>query len=155
MTCRCDLDVYCAHKSRTRPRFTNIATYPERASALACPAPVVACQGAVSVALLKKPQLREITKLSQPNALSRMERQLPEIRELSWIVSGGPTMIVKCCDKCKRHFDDTYRWTFCPHDTFMANNECDSFRHYHESYLDADPPPRGHDRTKPVVWPID
>lgn len=22
------------------------------------------------------------------------------------------------CDKCGAHYDDTYRWTYCPHDKF-------------------------------------
>jgi hypothetical protein len=43
-------------------------------------------------------------------------------------------MIVKC-SKCKRHFDDEFRLTFCPHDTFAANDGCNNFAYYPESYL--------------------
>lgn len=43
-------------------------------------------------------------------------------------------MIVECPD-CHAVFDDTYRWTFCPHDTFAANDGKNNFRHHVESLL--------------------
>lgn len=47
-------------------------------------------------------------------------------------------MIIKCL-KCKKCFDDQFRVTDCPHDTFMANDGQNNFRHYHESYLSDKP----------------
>lgn len=44
-------------------------------------------------------------------------------------------MIVRC-EKCKLRFDDEFRWTSCPHDTFAANDGRNSFAHHPESYLE-------------------
>jgi len=30
-------------------------------------------------------------------------------------------MAIVKCDKCGLEYDDTYRWTFCPHDTFQMD----------------------------------
>lgn len=59
-------------------------------------------------------------------------------------------MIVEC-PECHAIFDDAYRWTFCPHDTFAANDGKNNFRHHVESLLrpapgatrgrQLDPPP--------------
>lgn len=27
------------------------------------------------------------------------------------------------CNKCKTTYDDTYRWTFCPHETFEMHTK--------------------------------
>lgn len=43
-------------------------------------------------------------------------------------------MIVKC-PRCTRSFDDEFRFTFCPHTTFIANDGQNNFREYPESYL--------------------
>lgn len=43
-------------------------------------------------------------------------------------------MIVECPD-CHAVFDDAYRWTFCPHNTFAANDGNNNFRHHVESLL--------------------
>ncbi len=41
-------------------------------------------------------------------------------------------MIVLCAT-CGTCFDDVYRWTFCPHDTFAANDGHNHFAHHPES----------------------
>lgn len=43
-------------------------------------------------------------------------------------------MILKC-ETCKKHFDDEFRVTYCPHNTFSANDGDNNFRHYPESYI--------------------
>ena len=48
-------------------------------------------------------------------------------------------MIVRC-ERCRLYFDDEFRWTYCPHHTFSANNGRDQFQHHPESYLDPHPP---------------
>lgn len=44
-------------------------------------------------------------------------------------------MIVKCLD-CNKYFDDRFRVTMCPHETFMANDGQNNFKHYPESWLE-------------------
>lgn len=39
------------------------------------------------------------------------------------------------CDKCKRSFDDEFRDTICPHETFAANDGKNNFAHHPNSYL--------------------
>lgn len=46
-------------------------------------------------------------------------------------------MITKC-NKCKLHYDDEFRWTICPHNTFAANDGLNNFRHHRKSYLESD-----------------
>jgi hypothetical protein len=41
-------------------------------------------------------------------------------------------MIIQC-QKCKMFFDDEFRTTICPHDTFPANDGNNSFAHHPES----------------------
>ena len=48
-------------------------------------------------------------------------------------------MIVQC-PKCRRYFDDQYRWTICPHNTFAANDGENNFCHHFDSYLSDGPP---------------
>ena len=48
-------------------------------------------------------------------------------------------MIVKC-EKCKVSYDDAYRWTICPHETFAANDGKNNFAHHPESHLSPDEP---------------
>lgn len=43
-------------------------------------------------------------------------------------------MIVQC-DICKIYFDDQFRNTDCPHDTFMVNDGQNNFKHYPKSWL--------------------
>lgn len=43
-------------------------------------------------------------------------------------------MIVEC-RKCLSAFDDEFRTTICPHETFAANDGNNNFAHYPESYL--------------------
>lgn len=45
------------------------------------------------------------------------------------------------CSTCGAVFDDTYRLTFCPHDTFAANDGHNRFAHHPESTLWAPPAP--------------
>lgn len=42
-------------------------------------------------------------------------------------------MIVQC-STCAMYFDDAYRLTYCPHDTFAANDGSNNFAHYYDSY---------------------
>jgi hypothetical protein len=42
-------------------------------------------------------------------------------------------MIVSCAP-CGAAYDDEYRWTWCPHDTFVANDGENRFAHHPESY---------------------
>lgn len=45
-------------------------------------------------------------------------------------------MIVQCqCQDCLRWFEDAYRSTICPHDTFAANDGENNFEHHPHSYL--------------------
>lgn len=44
-------------------------------------------------------------------------------------------MIVQC-EICKRRFDDEFRLTYCPHDTFAANDGENNFAHRENSYLE-------------------
>lgn len=44
-------------------------------------------------------------------------------------------MIVKC-DVCYRYFDDEFRMTICPHDTFAANDGNNNFAHHPKSWLE-------------------
>ncbi len=46
-------------------------------------------------------------------------------------------MIVRC-PTCHVHFDDTFRWTYCPHDTFPANDGSNHVAHHPESFRHAD-----------------
>lgn len=43
-------------------------------------------------------------------------------------------MIVQC-PTCFALFDDEFRLTICPHDTFAANDGQNNFAHHPESYL--------------------
>ena len=43
-------------------------------------------------------------------------------------------MIVQCT-KCKKFFEDMFRSTICPHDTFPANDGTNHFYHHPEAYL--------------------
>lgn len=44
-------------------------------------------------------------------------------------------MIVQC-EKCKKFYDDEFRDTGCPHNTFSANDGWNNFKHYPLSWLD-------------------
>lgn len=44
-------------------------------------------------------------------------------------------MIVQCIE-CKRRFDDEFRTTICPHETFAANDGRNNFAHHPESYIE-------------------
>jgi hypothetical protein len=46
--------------------------------------------------------------------------------------------MIVTCQKCQARFDDEYRWTICPHETFAANDGQNNFAHHPESYLTAD-----------------
>jgi hypothetical protein len=43
-------------------------------------------------------------------------------------------MIVQCKD-CKKYYDDQFRYTICPHDTFLANDGRNNFMYHEDSYL--------------------
>ena len=42
-------------------------------------------------------------------------------------------MIIQC-EKCIMYYDDQFRLTICPHNTFNANDGQNNFRHYPESW---------------------
>lgn len=44
--------------------------------------------------------------------------------------------MIVTCEKCGRRFDDEFRVTYCPHDTFAANDGNNNFAHHPESYLE-------------------
>jgi hypothetical protein len=46
----------------------------------------------------------------------------------------GSPMIVQCTD-CQMYFEDCYRSTICPHETFAANDGSNNFAHHPESHL--------------------
>lgn len=47
-------------------------------------------------------------------------------------------MIVKC-SQCNLRFDDQFRWTVCPHGTFLVNDGANQFSHHPESYKESGP----------------
>lgn len=49
-------------------------------------------------------------------------------------------MIIKC-EKCIKYFDDQFRYTGCPHNTFSANDGQNNFKHHPEAWL-ADREPK-------------
>lgn len=51
-------------------------------------------------------------------------------------------MIVKCLT-CTKYFDDVFRDTGCPHNTFNANDGKNNFKHYTESWLANHSPRKG------------
>lgn len=57
-------------------------------------------------------------------------------------------MIVEC-SKCHTRYDDEYRWTICPHETFAANDGKNNFAHHPESFISSPEPdyPRKPDGT--------
>lgn len=48
-------------------------------------------------------------------------------------------MIVQCSE-CSKYYDDEFRNTSCPHDTFLANDGENNFKHYSEAWLSDRPP---------------
>jgi len=48
-------------------------------------------------------------------------------------------MILKC-NTCNKWFEDTYRFTFCPHRAFAANDGHNNFKVHDDAYLSAAPP---------------
>lgn len=51
-------------------------------------------------------------------------------------------MIIQC-DQCKKYYDDEFRNTTCPHDTFLANDGQNNFKHYNDAWLNDNLPKRG------------
>jgi hypothetical protein len=51
-------------------------------------------------------------------------------------------MIIQC-DKCQKYYDDEFRDTSCPHDTFLANDGQNNFKHYVGAWLAYHMPKRG------------
>lgn len=44
--------------------------------------------------------------------------------------------MIVLCKSCDLHFDDEYRTTICPHQTFAANDGENNFAHHPNSYLE-------------------
>lgn len=47
-------------------------------------------------------------------------------------------MIVKC-NNCSMYFDDEFRSTICPHETFPANDGLNNFEIHEDAYLSDEP----------------
>lgn len=48
-------------------------------------------------------------------------------------------MIVQC-PTCQKYYDDEYRYTFCPHESFAANDGRNNFTVHTDSYLHTEAP---------------
>jgi hypothetical protein len=46
-------------------------------------------------------------------------------------------MIVTCSRGCGARFDDEFRTTICPHETFAANDGHNNFAHHPEAFIDT------------------
>lgn len=46
--------------------------------------------------------------------------------------------MIVVCEKCKAKYDDQFRWTYCPHDTFEANDGQNNFAHHPDSFLQSE-----------------
>lgn len=51
--------------------------------------------------------------------------------------------MIVTCEICKKYYDDEFRDTQCPHDTFSANDGQNNFKHYPEAWLALHAPRRG------------
>jgi hypothetical protein len=51
-------------------------------------------------------------------------------------------MIVHCAE-CGADFDDQFRWTYCPHETFPTNDGNNVFREHPESFIRRAEPTTG------------
>lgn len=61
-------------------------------------------------------------------------------------------MIVKC-GECSMFFEDEYRSTICPHETFAANDGCNNFAHHPEAYRAPESPDARHWRVAKEIMP--
>ena len=43
--------------------------------------------------------------------------------------------MIVTCGTCKTRYDDEFRLTFCPHETFEANDGRNNFAHHPESHI--------------------
>lgn len=43
--------------------------------------------------------------------------------------------MVVACPRCGAKYDDTYRWTYCPHRAFSANDGRNNFEYHYDSLL--------------------
>lgn len=43
--------------------------------------------------------------------------------------------MIVCCNKCQLRFDDEFRTTICPHETFAANDGRNNFKHYPDATI--------------------
>lgn len=43
--------------------------------------------------------------------------------------------MIRFCPDCKATYDDEFRWTICPHETFAANDSQNNFAHHPEAHL--------------------
>lgn len=51
-------------------------------------------------------------------------------------------MIIQC-EQCSKYYDDEFRNTSCPHNTFSANDGQNNFKHYPDAWLSDRFPKRG------------
>lgn len=59
-------------------------------------------------------------------------------------------MIIQC-EECNKYYDDEFRNTSCPHDTFLANDGQNNFKHYPQSYLGNDKPSGNYSMPKVLI----
>jgi hypothetical protein len=57
--------------------------------------------------------------------------------------------MIVTCPECHRRYDDEFRWTICPHETFAANDGRNNFAHHPESVIEelAAVPDKGGDAS--------
>lgn len=48
--------------------------------------------------------------------------------------------MIVTCQTCSTAYDDAYRWTICPHETFAANDGHNNFAHHPESFISKEAP---------------
>lgn len=58
---------------------------------------------------------------------------------------GGRQQVRVACLRCMKTYDDTFRLTYCPHETFAANDGKNKFRHHKESKVEDVPVHRSYD----------
>jgi hypothetical protein len=56
------------------------------------------------------------------------------------------------CSKCNARFDDEFRTTICPHETFAANDGRNNFAHHPETPLDDGRCPCGFNKADCVEY---
>lgn len=48
--------------------------------------------------------------------------------------------MIQKCEKCKKWFEDVFRFTSCPHEPFPVNNGNNDFKVYENAYFSDEEP---------------